>query len=437
MLSISKEANPNYLAKLVVLKGLKKHPNADKLQVAMIDFQQVITDMTAQENDVYVFFPLECVINHDFLSATNSFRHSHLNKIVDDENCGFFEDKGRVKAVKLRGEKSMGYLVPAPVIQEFTGYEFEDDDIGKEFDTIGKILMLKKYELPKGANMSDKKFGKKPRISRLVDGQVYLHVDTEQLRKNIHKIGLHDEIAITYKLHGTSFWVSNVLGKKKLNLFYKFLKFIGISIQETEYDYFYGSRKVVKNQYETQDTSHFYEYDLWGDIKEAVKDKIPKGFSLYGECVGFTKNGGYIQMDYDYGCEPCQNKIYIYRITFTNADGIVSNLSTSQMVKYCERFGLDYVPLLYKGTLRELLDIEDADLPSDERDLNQLIIKTLEEEYTEKDCYICKNKVPEEGVVLKKESMFEFESYKLKSFSFLQKETELLDKGVIDLESNQ
>lgn len=32
-ISISKEVNPNYLAKVVELKNLQKHPNADRLQV--------------------------------------------------------------------------------------------------------------------------------------------------------------------------------------------------------------------------------------------------------------------------------------------------------------------------------------------------------------------------------------------------------------------
>ena len=36
MLEISKDANVNYLCKVVVLKDLQKHSNADRLQVAII-----------------------------------------------------------------------------------------------------------------------------------------------------------------------------------------------------------------------------------------------------------------------------------------------------------------------------------------------------------------------------------------------------------------
>lgn len=302
MLSISKDANLNYLAKVVKIKELKKHPNADKLQVAIIDFQEVIVGMDTKVGDVMIFFPLESQINAEFLSHTNSYRHSNLNRVVDDENTGFFEDNGRVRAVRLRGQKSMGVLFPVTSLQGLITaidlVEYFSNHVGEEFDTINKELILKKYFVPL-KHTPGQKLGKKPRISRLVEGQVHLHVDTENLLRNVDKINPEDYISITYKVHGTSFWVSNVLVKSKLKLYEKILKKIGININDTEYDYVYGSRKVVKNEFETAHKEHFYEYDLWGEIKEELKDKIPQGYTLYGECVGFTKNNAAIQSLYD------------------------------------------------------------------------------------------------------------------------------------------
>ena len=114
MLSISEKANTNYLAKVVDLKNIKKHPNADRLQTVDIDFNTVITGMDAKEGDTYVYFPIECKINKDFLSETNSFRDKELNS--DKEQMGFFEENCRVRAMRLRGEKSMGYIVPISVV---------------------------------------------------------------------------------------------------------------------------------------------------------------------------------------------------------------------------------------------------------------------------------------------------------------------------------
>ena len=47
---------------------------------------------------------------------------------------------------------------------------------------------------------------------------------------------------------------------------------------------------------------------------------------------------------------------------------------------------------------------------------------------------MCINKVPCEGIVLVKESDF-FEAYKLKSMSFLARESEELDSGKVDIET--
>ena len=47
---------------------------------------------------------------------------------------------------------------------------------------------------------------------------------------------------------------------------------------------------------------------------------------------------------------------------------------------------------------------------------------------------MCTNKVPEEGVVLRIEKN-KFEAYKIKSVSFLERESSLLDKNVLDIES--
>lgn len=436
MLSISKDANVNYLAKIVEIKELKKHPNADKLQIAIIDFQEVIVDLNVKVGQAMVFFPLESQINPIFLAHTNSYRHSNLNEIQNDDKCGFFEDNGRVRAVRLRGQKSMGVLFPIESL-----FSWIDDDrlpmnlsefIGKEFDTVKDKQILKKYFVPVRLPQGSRKLGQKPRISRLVEGQVHLHVDTENLLKNVDRINPEDYISITYKVHGTSFWVSNVLVKRKLKLYEKLLKRLGVKINCQEYDFVYGSRKVVKNEFETSHKEHYYEYDLWGEIKDELKDKIPQGYTLYGECLGYTKGGAYIQKGYDYGCEQGKKRLMIYRITFTNENGYVWNLQTPEIKEFCDRYGLEYVPLFYYGEAYKLTDAK----YQDKEEWRKEFIEDLQLDYLEKDCFICKNKVPEEGIVLRKESGFQFETYKLKSFKFLEYETKLLDEGSVDMESN-
>jgi hypothetical protein len=454
MLTTSKDANPNYLCKVVALKGLKKHGNADRLQTVDIDFQTVITGLDAKDGDVYVFFPVESKISADFLSATNSFRDKVLNS--DKEKAGFFEDKCRVKAMKLRGEKSMGYIVPANIVVNWSlgkpltnNVYVPEEDYGAEFDTINGKLLVEKYQAPRKAG-SIAKQGKKPKVSRLVEGQIHLHVDTEQLRKNAHKINPEDIISITYKTHGTSWWVSNVLVKRNLSVTEKVMKWLGFPVGEMEYDLVYGSRKVVKNadMDDPKQKDHFFGYDLWEKIKDEVGESIPKGYTLYGEMIGFDHNGGAIQKGYDYGCKPDgdndpklipvspQHKLEVYRITQTNPDGLVTELSYPEISEFCDRSGLTAPHLFYYGEAEGWLNKQDVLFPDYQtKTFNEIFVKYLNNEYNDKNCFMCDNPVPEEGIVVRKESLFNCESYKLKSFRFLEWESKELDSGEADIES--
>jgi hypothetical protein len=446
MLTTSKDANPNYLCKVVALKGLKKHGNADRLQTVDIDFQTVITGLDAKDGDVYVFFPVESKISADFLSATNSFRDKVLNS--DKEKAGFFEDKCRVKAMKLRGEKSMGYIVPVESVLYWAGAE-SLYHIGTEFDTINGKLLVEKYQAPRKAGSIAKR-GKKPKVSRLVEGQIHLHVDTEQLRKNAHKINPEDIISITYKTHGTSWWVSNVLVKRNLSVTERVMKWLGFPIEEMEYDLVYGSRKVVKNadMDDPKQKDHFFGYDLWEKIKDEVGESIPKGYTLYGEMIGFDHNGGAIQKGYDYGCKPDgdndpklipvspQHKLEVYRITQTNPDGLVTELSYPEISEFCDRSGLTAPHLFYYGEAEGWLNKQDVLFPDYQtKTFNEIFVEYLDNEYNDKNCFMCDNPVPEEGIVVRKESLFNCESYKLKSFRFLEWESKELDSGEADIES--
>ena len=441
MLTTSKDANPNYLCKVFRIHELRKHSNADRLQMLEIDFNTVITGMDAKEGDIYVYFPVECKISKDFLSHTNSFRKAELNE--DPEQKGFFEENCRVKAMKLRGEKSMGYIVPIETVNNWAYSQHVMDYaslVGTEFDTINGLKLVEKYVIK--TREPRNKQGKEPKVSRLIDGQIHLHVDTENLRRNAEKVKPQDWISITYKTHGTSWWVSNVMVQKKLNWFEKLLKRWGFNIVDTEYDLIYGSRRVVKNKSmeDPKQQDHFYGYDLWEDIKNEVGENLPKGYTLYGECLGFDKNGGAIQKGYDYGCTGNEHKLEVYRVTHTNPDGVVTELDYPQMVQFCNKLGLN-TPFLYfwgkagdwyaenkKERLGDPVWVDDRDFP-------EVFVKALERTYNEKDCFMCVNKVPEEGIVVRKESLFDCESYKLKSFNFLEWESKELDKGESDIES--
>lgn len=445
MFSISEKSNKNYLAKIVQVKNLRKHSNADRLAIFTVDGNNVITGLSTQEGDIGIYFPLECAISSEFLSKTNEFKDNNLNSDVTKK--GFFEYHGRVKALRLRGEKSEGYYVPIKALQEafpeYTDGQIANaiDQVGTEFNYIGSHELVTKY-IPRGARTPGEPGSKKDRTKAkpttlLIEGQFRFHEDTPQLGKNMHKISPDDIITITNKLHGTSFVSSNILCKRKLSVVERIAKWFGAKVQEEEYKNIYSSRKVVKNDPAKFQNRHYYSYDLWGDINEEVKDLLPKGVTIYGECVGFTKDGGYIQKGYDYGCSQSpyndvdhNNKIFIYRATYTNVDGKVFEYTWQQVKNFCEKYGLNHVPELYHGKAKNLFPI------SEEFHFQENFFERLKENYLEKDCDMCTNKVPAEGITVRVDNG-EWDIYKLKSFRFLEKESKDLDKGEVDIETQQ
>lgn len=450
MFRISEKANRNYLAKIVALDKPVSHPNADRLQGFIIDHARIYVDLSFKEHDICIYFPLECQIDSRILSFLNLYSDKSLNK--DNSKSGFFNPKGRVRAVRLRSEPSQGFIMKAQdfidAVSTFAPFNklIDVDSIGQEFDSINDEIIVKKYVIEqqkKSGVKSDKKLATK--VSRVVENQFRFHIDTEQLKKNIHKVKPNDYISITAKLHGTSVIFGKLLTYRKLSFIEKVLKKLGININDKTYDLLYSSRRVIKNDDLNTQSNHYYSSDVWGDAANFIQDVVLKGYTLYAEIVGYTRDGGEIQKGYDYGCikpvydneyvEGVHYKVYVYRITFTNEDGNVSELSWKQIKSYCDYFGIRYVPEYYFGKLIDF-DKSFKKIKSDD-EFNEAVIKILEEKYLEKYCEFCGNKVPSEGIVLRVDKLFNFEAFKLKSFLFFELESKQLDDNVIDIESEQ
>lgn len=450
MLRISENANRNYLAKVVSLGKPLTHPNADRLQGFIIDHARIYADLSYKEHDICIYFPLECQIDSRILSYLNLYSDKSLNR--DKSKGGFFNNKGRVRAVRLRSEPSQGFLLKAQdfidAVSSFSSFSrlIDVDSIDEEFDSIGDEIIVKKYVIQpqrKAGLKTDRKLAKK--VSRLVENQFRFHIDTEHLRKNIYKVNRNDYVSITAKLHGTSVIFGKLLTYRKLSFIEKVLKKLGVNINDKVYDLLYSSRRVIKNDDLNTQANHYYSSDVWGDASKTLEYAVQKGYTLYGEIVGYTRDGGEIQKGYDYGCiqpvyedeyvEGVHYRVYIYRITFTNEDGNVSELSWRQIRAYCEHFGLRHVPEYYFGKLVDF-DKSLKKIKSDE-DFNEAVIKLLEDKYLEKYCEFCGNRVPSEGIVLRIDKLFNFDAYKMKSFAFLEMESKQLDENVIDIESEE
>lgn len=434
MLSKSTTHNPNYLCKIVKVEHLRKHPNADRLLVFTVDGNNIITSNTTQPGTIGIYFPLECQIDSKYLKMNNEYQVKELNS--DTEKGGFFQEKGRVKALKLRGEKSEGYVAPISTLEYLLGSNYSELEkyIGTEFDTVNGELLVKKYTIGKKTASLVKDRNAKIKKSKIVQDQFRFHYDTEQIKKNVYKIKPSDYITISWKMHGTSFVSGRVLCTRPLKWYERLAKALGIRVSATEYDNIFSSRKVIKN--DGNSAGQYYSSNIHADANDFIKHALIDGETVYGEVVGYEKTGGYIQKGYDYGCKPGAFKIYIYRVTHTNHRGQVTELSYDQVVERAEQLGVEACPLIYHGEAAAFLDNKDSDgvVCMQDRDWQEAFIKELERSYVyDQDCQFCSNKVPAEGVVVRKEGL-KPSAYKLKAFRFLEHETKELDKGEVNIE---
>lgn len=422
----------NYKATVVVLKNIRKHSNADRLQCTTIFGNNIIVGIDTKEGDKGLYFPLESQIGLEFAQANDLIRRKDAE---GKSTGGMFDENRRVRAQTFRGEKSMGFWIPINSLKKLEqGFDTQIDELtdGEEIEQFnGKVLAIKyipKTSRTEGQSSIGK--NKSIKISRLIEGQFNFHKDTLQLGKNIHKIQPDDLIAITYKYHGTSAIAANVLVKVKQNWFDKFIRWIARINKPMKYDYLYASRTVVKN--DALNPGGYYNEDLWTATgKKYFEGNLKQGETIYYEIVGYTESGRQIQKGYDYGAKVGECYPIIYRITYTLPDNTVIELPWHLVEERAKQLNVKSALTLYYGPAVDVY----PDITAQSLELWQdQFLKKLQEEYLEKDCIFHPKGVAAEGICIRKEGLI-LDTFKLKSFRFFEHETKLLDKGEEDIES--
>lgn len=460
MISI-KKGSENYCCTVVQINNLHPIKNADFIQRTIIYGNNVIIGKDIKEGDKMLYFNSGTKLNPEFCKTNNLYSNTEYNADPTAKKGYLSYKQNRVKAIKLKEIISDGFLLPINSLDKFLnindyypGSKIKMDyntlldgspfKVGDTFTTINGVDICEKYIVPVTRNSDTGKHKLAVnKFDRIVDNQFYLHNNTENLRRNIHKIQPDDVIGIHYKKHGTSAVFANIPTKRPLKWYEKLLQKLGIKIDDIVYDIIYSSRNVIKNKYINIKTSGgFYDEDIWGVVAKEIGHLIPKNWTLYGEIIGYLPSGDFIQKGYDYGCDQNNHKFYVYKISVVNPDGKVIYLTDKQIEEYCEKVGLLYKDtLIYYGNVDNLLEsIEFIDWDTLNRTIirdtwQETLLDYLEYKYNEKDCYMCTNNVPEEGVVLRVEKLESYEAYKLKSKRFLLMESDAQEKDEIDIES--
>lgn len=433
------KGSENYVGTIIKIDNLLPIEGADRIQYTTIQGNNVIISKDIQIGDEMIYYVSGSRLDNKYCRANNLYSNKEYNSDINAKTGYLGHKQSRVKAIQLRGIISNGFILPVSSLMSMIGEDFNKLKVGDTFNRINGELICEKYVVPvqKSTNNKSNNIKQYKNINRLIDGQFQFHNKTGHLTKNIHVIAPDDIIGVHYKKHGTSVCIANIPVFKKLNWFYKLLKKVGINVVDTEYDIIYSSRSVIKNQYlSNKKHKHFYGEDIWGIVAEEVGKLIPKNWTLYGEILGYTPYGSPIQKGYDYGCQVGEHKFYVYKISVNNPDGNVIYLTDNQIAEYCKSVGLLYNDtLLFYGRACNLYDdyLITQGIKTLEEWQNEFISK-LKSMYEGANCKMCNNKVPSEGIVLRVESLYNYEAYKLKTESFVLRESNMQDKEEIDIE---
>ena len=496
----AKEVEP-YIVKN---KEMKEHAEfLEKTIEKVKKFSNVVTtfetEMFACENDyerkaVKVYYNNACKrlvqyvggglnINsksNDFIIETEKFvaikkiEIESLKKEIEDNtnfirsHVGFFNKTGRVRAIRLGGINSMGYLFSIDELAKWCP-EVKDvylpDLVGEDFDTVNGIEFIKAYVpfVPQRSNKGDgksidrKRNKKIEKFDRMIKGEFSFHYSSDPLPKCINRIKPNDMVSISVKCHGTSFSCGKLHVKTPIKLpIHKLLwnKFVDITglfkkLRITDYIVEYGnvtsSRTVIKNQYINKEVSEgYYGVDIWSEYGNFIYPYLDEGMTVYGEIFGYLSGSDkMIQKNYDYGCEQGKNKLMPYRITTTNDNGTKHEWNVTEVKEWTEKLIKEHpeladrihvIDLLYHGTLANLyphLSLTDH--------WHENVLEEMRNDVVhfgmEKQEPLCTNhNVPREGICVRIDNDEINENFKLKCQHFFDMERKAIDAGEVDIE---
>ena len=421
-----------YNAYITRIKNLRKHPNADRLQLGECFGNTVVVSMEYEDNQIGVYFPSDGQLSVEFAEANNLLRKKDEN----GNNIGGYmdPDKRNVTAIKLRGEKSDGLFLPLKSLKSFGDITTLKE--GDRIDNFNGHEICCKYVPRTNTRRGHVSDGNRTRKKRVQVAPLFAeHADTEQLAYNLGAFKSGDEIEITLKMHGTSQRTGYlpVFKGYKRTLIDKLLRREGKPIYD--WGYVSGTRRTVLENFEG---GYYGSNEFREAHSKFFGGKLNKGEEVFYEVVGYTHTGAPIMASGDnkklndkdfvkqygettvfsYGCNPVvsidcddiQSDIYVYRMTMTNEDGFVVEYTPDFMRYRCEQMGVKTVPVFANFILH------DYDLKMDDRTAGE-IVKDVAEKYYDGPDPIGKTHV-REGVVVRIINRPKFAAYKHKNWSF-------------------
>ncbi len=442
-----------YNVYITKVKNIRPAENADRLNLCEVFGNTTVIDKSVNENDLYVYLPVDGQISVEYGERNNLFR----KKDDAGNQIGGFIDpiKRNICAIRLRGNRSDGLVMPLASLASFGDISTLKE--GDMVSTFNGVEIACKYiprnsRTPGAPGSGNRTRKKKAPIAPLFSE----HADTEQLAYNLSAFRAGDIVEITLKMHGTSQRTGYlpVLKGWKKTFFEKLFRKDGTPIYE--YGYVSGTRRTVLENFD----GGFYGSNSFRERhSKQFEGKLMKGETVYYEVVGFTDGGQSIMGEcsnkklndkefvkqygektvFSYGCAPFTidlqmhadgdwqptpvSDTYVYRMTITNEDGFVVEYPPDFMRYRCEQIGVKCVPKFADVFIRKDAVISHnsdgtclgGNLPEDMNYGDA--VRNIAEKFYDGPDPIGKTHV-REGVVVRILNRPKFTAYKHKNFTF-------------------
>lgn len=439
-----------YCGYVVKVEKIRKHENADRLQIATFFGNDTVVGLDTQMGQMGIYFPVDGQLSAEFCAANDLVRRKDEN----GNQCGGYldPDKRNIKAVKLRGEKSDGLFLPITCLASFG--PISDLKVGDTIDIFNGVEICKKY-IPKCQHRSYSGGGKgSGKAKANFAPTFYEHVDTAQLAYSLGDFRVGDTVELSLKVHGTSARTGYLpLVKRAKPTFWERIR-RRPGKEYTEYGYVTGTRRVVLD--DKHDGGFYDDNTFRREMAKKFEGKLHKGEVVYYEIVGFVNESTPIMASvknskikdkeftkqygeetvFSYGCDPnggwewregiapndwpiapkCE--VYVYRMTMVNEDGDVVEMSPDQVRYRCEQMDVKTVPVFERFIIPEKQVIYDDGNFAETESVNpgEYVLRKVEEYFDGPDP-IGKTHI-REGVVARIVNRPNIAVYKHKNFSF-------------------
>jgi RNA ligase (TIGR02306 family) len=265
---------------VVKIDAVHQHPNADRLSIAQLGGYFVVVGLDEYKpGDTAVYFPVDAILPQEL--EDYCFKGTKMSL-----------SKGRVRAAKVRGHVSPGFLLSAAKANQY--FNLTEPEAGIRIgDDLTNAFKVTKYQppvkLPRGLGTRN------PTAKRYCNPEFHKYTSIQHLQKypNIFHVG--EDVLVTEKLHGTNFragwvpWIPRTFFQKIFKKLFGKLR--------PRWEFAFGSHNVQLNVTvpgkPDPDQGNVYERI----VKEHdLENKIPKGQIWYGEIIG-----GNIQKNFNYG----------------------------------------------------------------------------------------------------------------------------------------